>query len=185
MVLLEESEEVKEEEERRREEEERGAEGGVARDRRANAELDRSAFIVGYCSKDVSASFAHSVWLSGCKSATSVAAGYNRGNELRQKGSVESGNLDSPSRRKCTPDAIPGTLIKTAQYGYHRNKCPRQIGGGYLPNARELGREEEEKALSGAMEVEWVSLIKLRKEAPKPDVTRYEGNSLNRIGLFL
>lgn len=40
-------EEVKEEEEIRREVEERGA-GGVARDRRASAELDRRAFIVGY-----------------------------------------------------------------------------------------------------------------------------------------
>lgn len=39
-------EEVKEEEEIRREVEERGA-GGVARDRRASAELDRRAFIVG------------------------------------------------------------------------------------------------------------------------------------------
>jgi hypothetical protein len=38
-------EEWEEEEERRREEIERGA-GGVARDRRAKAELDRRAFIV-------------------------------------------------------------------------------------------------------------------------------------------
>lgn len=44
IVLLE--EEIKEEEEIRREVEERGA-GGVARDRRASAELDRRAFIVG------------------------------------------------------------------------------------------------------------------------------------------
>lgn len=41
-----ESKEVKEEEEIRREVGERGA-GGVARDRRASAELDRRAFIVG------------------------------------------------------------------------------------------------------------------------------------------
>jgi hypothetical protein len=40
-------EEVKEEEEIRREVDERGA-GGVAKDRRATAELDRRAFIVGY-----------------------------------------------------------------------------------------------------------------------------------------
>lgn len=56
---------MKEEEEIRREVGERGA-GGVARDRRASAELDRRAFIVGgTVAKDVSASFTVSVWLGG------------------------------------------------------------------------------------------------------------------------
>ena len=81
-----EEEEVKEE---RRREEVRGAAGGVARDRRAKAEPDRRAFIVGMRSvsarESVSASFSLPVWL-GYNSA--AVRSNTRGSDIRQKGTA-------------------------------------------------------------------------------------------------
>jgi hypothetical protein len=101
-------EEVEKEEEER--EEERGAERGV-RERRANAELDRRAFIVSY--SEVSANVP--------QVGHSMPAAYNRGNEVRQKG-------------KCGVERIPPEKRRAVNSGFRgdgrgrNNRERRQIG---------------------------------------------------------